>query len=381
MEKVDKVNVNVDEVGARLQRMKERGGESADASQPPRKAVRGTPNPNSFEAAATTFESYPSISFGESNIHSTMNPNSGSGSDHSNATGQAGMFTPNVVANLPEGDGTHVAPNAGKFMASPVTTTSGLVANEPSASIPVSDADQTTNVNVVTDVSKPVMHVQVNVKADNKAFFVSFVYAHNYYTDRRVLWHELEVHGSLMRDKPWVLLGDFNASLFLEDKSGRGYEPTIAMNEFKDCVNNIEVSDLNSSGLHFTWNRKPKGSNGVLKKLDRVMGNVKFSDDFPGSFAIFQPYRISDHSHCVLRIPTLTKKKPKPFKFFNFLTYKPGFSDVVRGGWSNDIQGHNMFKVVKRLKVLKSPICKLLRDQGLSFVGYFMLEQGWLVGV
>ncbi|PWA55600.1 RNA-directed DNA polymerase, eukaryota, Reverse transcriptase zinc-binding domain protein [Artemisia annua] len=64
-----------------------------------------------------------------------------------------------------------------------------------------------------------VMHVQVNVKADNKAFFVSFVYANNYYIDQRVLWHELEVHGSLMRDKPWVLLGDFNASLFMEDKS------------------------------------------------------------------------------------------------------------------------------------------------------------------
>ncbi|PWA53039.1 RNA-directed DNA polymerase, eukaryota, Reverse transcriptase zinc-binding domain protein [Artemisia annua] len=211
--------------------------------------------------------------------------------------------------------------------------------------------------------SNQVMHVQVNVKADNKAFFVSFVYPHNYYIDRRVLWHELEVHGSLMRDKPWVLLGDFNASLFLEDKSGGGYEPTIAINEFKDCVNNIEVSDLNSSGLHFTWNQKPKGSNGVLKKLDRVMGNVKFSDDFPGSFAIFQPYRISDHSPCVLRIPTLTKKKPKPFKFFNFLTYKPGFLDVVREGWSNDIQWHNIFKVVKRLKGLKSPIRKLLRDQ------------------
>lgn len=101
-----------------------------------------------------------------------------------------------------------------------------------------------------------------------------------------------------------------------------------------------------------------------MKKLDRVTGNVKFSDEFLGSFAIFQPYHISDHSPCVLRIPTLTKKKPKPFMFFNFLTYKQGFLDVFQQGWSVNVQGHNMFKVVKKLKGLKSPIRKLLRDQG-----------------
>ena len=56
-------------------------------------------------------------------------------------------------------------------------------------------------------------------------------------------------------------------------------------------------------------------------------------------------------------------KKPKPFKFFNFLTYKPGVLDVVREGLSNDIQGTNMFKVVKRLKGLKSSFRELLKDK------------------
>ncbi|GJW01535.1 RNA-directed DNA polymerase, eukaryota, reverse transcriptase zinc-binding domain protein [Tanacetum coccineum] len=90
-------------------------------------------------------------------------------------------------------------------------------------------------------------------------------------------------HAGLMRDKPWVLLGDFNAALNLEDHSYGGYEPSISMREFKECVHNMQVMDVNCTGLHFTWTQKPKGSNGVLKKIDRIMGNLQFQDDFPGS--------------------------------------------------------------------------------------------------
>nr|GEV36591.1 hypothetical protein [Tanacetum cinerariifolium] len=91
-----------------------------------------------------------------------------------------------------------------------------------------------------------------------------------------------------------------------------------AMCDFKDCVNNINVFDINSFGLHFTWNQKSKGRDGVLKKLDCIMGNIDFVDVYPSAYAIFQPYRISDHSSRVLKIPSLSASKPKPFKFFNF---------------------------------------------------------------
>ncbi|GJR41737.1 putative RNA-directed DNA polymerase [Tanacetum coccineum] len=209
-----------------------------------------------------------------------------------------------------------------------------------------------------------VMHVQVNTRIDNKTLFCSFIYADNYYIDHRALWNNLVGHAGLMRNRSWVLLGDFNAALNIEDHSSGGYEPNVAMRDFKECVQAMEVADVNSTGLHFTWNQKPKGSNGILKKIDRIMGNLKFNDDFPGSFAIFQPYRISDHSPCVLRIPMVTKPKPKPFKFSNFLVYKEGFREIVDSGWNVHIEGYAMYRVVKRLKGLKSPFRKLLHNHG-----------------
>ncbi|GJW71489.1 hypothetical protein Tco_0128406 [Tanacetum coccineum] len=117
--------------------------------------------------------------------------------------------------------------------------------------------------------------------------------------------------------------------------------------------------DINSSGLHFTWNQKPKGGCGLLKKLDRIMGNTEFIDAFPGAYALFQPYRISDHSPAVLNIPNLPFNKPKPFKFFNFLAHKSQFRELLSSVWSVNVdgeksQGQRRWIVLERVKRRKT---------------------------
>ncbi|GKE56091.1 RNA-directed DNA polymerase, eukaryota, reverse transcriptase zinc-binding domain protein, partial [Tanacetum coccineum] len=140
-------------------------------------------------------------------------------------------------------------------------------------------------------------------------------------------------------------VGDFNAALFLDDMVAGPASLDIAMREF-------------------TWNHKPKGMDGVLKKIDRVMSNLDFNDVFQGAHVIFQPYRISDHAPAVLSIPTAVKVKPKPFKFFNILVHNVRFKEVVLDGWNVNVSGFHMFKVVQRLKNLKKPIRKMLYDHG-----------------
>ncbi|GJU29253.1 trichome birefringence-like protein 3 [Tanacetum coccineum] len=150
-------------------------------------------------------------------------------------------------------------------------------------------------------------------KASGKQLFYSFVYASNSPSTRRILSAELGMHKLVTRGVPWTLMGDFNVALNLEDYSSSSSKLSSTISEFKYYVYNIEVLDITSSGLHFTWNQKPKGEGGLLKKLDRVLGNTDFIDAFLGSYALFQPYRISDHSPAVLYIPNLPFSKPKPF--------------------------------------------------------------------
>ncbi|XP_022003100.1 uncharacterized protein LOC110900521 [Helianthus annuus] len=209
-----------------------------------------------------------------------------------------------------------------------------------------------------------VVHTQVLFKLDQKSIFVSFVYADNYYKKRRDLWQNLVMHRSFMRNKPWVMMGDFNSHLSYEDTSVGSSTFHIGNREFKECVNEIEMFDINSSGLHFTWSNKHQDSGIIFRKLDRVMCNINCLDVFPNAAAYFHPYRVSDHAPCILKLPEVSREKPKPFKFVNLVADKRGFLEEVQRIWSTCIDGHHMFQVVRKLKLLKAPLRKILYQQG-----------------
>ncbi|PWA56936.1 RNA-directed DNA polymerase, eukaryota, Reverse transcriptase zinc-binding domain protein [Artemisia annua] len=217
------------------------------------------------------------------------------------------------------------------------------------------------NVVAMTD---QVVHTFIRFKADKKELFCSFVYAHNRYTHRRPLWDNLGLHNQLVRNRPWCVLGDFNSALNLEDKIEGSSVIDIAMREFKECVDANELVDINHSGLQFTWTQKPRGLDGTLRKIDRILANLGFLDSFVGAHAIFQPYRVSDHSPAILQIPTMCKFKPRPFKFSNILVQNSQFKQQVQECWGTSVSGFHMFKVVSKLKALKKPFRRMLFREG-----------------
>ncbi|XP_022030858.1 uncharacterized protein LOC110931789 [Helianthus annuus] len=217
---------------------------------------------------------------------------------------------------------------------------------------------------MILDQSDQVIHTQIMFKVDKKSFFCSFIYADNNYKNRRILWQNLYGHHSFIWDKPWGLMGDFNAATFLEDSLSGSSSTNIASREFKECLEKVEVFDVNCYGLHFTWtNRRDKGD-AVYKKIDRILGNVHLIDAFPAAAAYFHPYRISDHTPCFLLLPNVARDRPKPFKFVNLLAEKDGFLDEVKQVWSKEVDGFRMFQVVNKLRMLKTPLRKLFYKLG-----------------
>lgn len=54
----------------------------------------------------------------------------------------------------------------------------------------------------------------------------------------------------------WVLMGDFNYVLKLEDRI-RGNQVSIAeVVDFHSCVDNYNLLELPHQGSHYTWNDK-----------------------------------------------------------------------------------------------------------------------------
>ncbi|GJW51553.1 RNA-directed DNA polymerase, eukaryota, reverse transcriptase zinc-binding domain protein, partial [Tanacetum coccineum] len=93
---------------------------------------------------------------------------------------------------------------------------------------------------------------------------------------------------------PWVLLGDFNVTLSPNEHSVGGSNISKDMYEFQDCVNMIEVEDLCSSGLQFTWTKSPQNP-------------------------------LADHSPAIFVMPNSLIRKSKSFRFSNYIADKPEF--------------------------------------------------------
>lgn len=74
---------------------------------------------------------------------------------------------------------------------------------------------------MIINQTDQVLHCLFRLIKENKQFFSSFIYAGNQYWYRKSLWNDLDKHKSFVDKKPWVLLGDFNVALNIEDTSIR----------------------------------------------------------------------------------------------------------------------------------------------------------------
>ncbi|GJZ78963.1 putative RNA-directed DNA polymerase [Tanacetum coccineum] len=185
---------------------------------------------------------------------------------------------------------------------------------------------------------------------------------------RLKLWDNLVDHKELAGNDPWVLLGDFNVILRVNENSSGLAVRDNGMKEFRGCVERLEIEDINMNGFSYTWIQKRKcHESGILKKLDRVICNSHFVTSYPSSFATFLPYISSDHCSAVLTLPEISVRRPRSFRFMNFLADKKEFLGVVKDNWEIGVKGFDMFKLAKKLKAMKKHIRSLNRRNGNVF--------------
>ncbi|KAJ9542512.1 LOW QUALITY PROTEIN: hypothetical protein OSB04_029018 [Centaurea solstitialis] len=206
------------------------------------------------------------------------------------------------------------------------------------------------------------LHCFVRIRGGQHSFFVTIVYGANDSMVRKELWSGLRQAKVIMGAKPWALMGDFNAMLFPHDGFGGYSRRKACMEDFYHCVEDIEVLDVSYTGIHYTWIQKPKGGDGLHRKLDRIMVNTDFMELFNGTSATFLPHGISDHALGILCIDVGLRKKSKGFKFDNFMADEEDFIKIVANAWGKPVFGSFMHKLLVRLKSLKQPL-RCLRNR------------------
>lgn len=203
------------------------------------------------------------------------------------------------------------------------------------------------------------MTCEVHFSDASDSVIVSFVYAANDEVLRQALWLEMLslAKSPHVVNKAWSVLGDFNQVLRPEENSAATSQNVDLQNRFfSQALLDSSLTDLNYRGSSFTRWKKRK-TEPIAKKLDRILANDAWNNLFPLALGFFGPADFSDHSSMHVSLSSGQPRQKKPFRFYYYLLKNEGFISIVANGWfSQQIHGSAMFRVARKLKLLKSPI-------------------------
>ena len=98
---------------------------------------------------------------------------------------------------------------------------------------------------------------------------------------------------------PWAIIREFNEILYSHEKIGGNQGNTSRMQDFGDFIDNLELLDLESFGLPYTWFNKRKYSASIFEKLDRVLINEQWSSFIKDSRVENLSIIEFDHGNCL----------------------------------------------------------------------------------
>ncbi|KAK6119835.1 hypothetical protein DH2020_046430 [Rehmannia glutinosa] len=213
----------------------------------------------------------------------------------------------------------------------------------------------------IIELLPQVIHAFITCKISGNRFLASFVYGVHLKADRRPLWANL-VHTRTIYSDPWLLLGDFNSVLKSDERRNGSVVSPHEIKDFEECCFELGISDLQFTGLFYTWTNMT-----VWSKLDCAMVDHNWILAGFNSRVEFLPSGSSDHSPCVVSLFDIQSSGKTPWRFFNMLAEHQDFHQVVQDGWQSHYRGTTQFVLCQQLKGLKDNL-KALNEKHFSHI-------------
>jgi exonuclease III len=162
----------------------------------------------------------------------------------------------------------------------------------------------------------------------------------------------LEYINVLRGQERWILGGDFNMVLTLEEKSGGLKCLDQDSANFNHLIDKLHLINIETRNGSFTWTNKRVGTQHIARKLDCFLISENLMLEGPLIESNILPSTGSDHWAVQLWIDTISTLKYKPFFFEKFWLKHPDFLDLSRTWWVQaEIEhGSRMYKFQQRLK-------------------------------
>ena len=111
------------------------------------------------------------------------------------------------------------------------------------------------------------VHMSVHLTDQGTSFLFTAIYGSPQPSTRRHLWTALSsLHST--SNRPWLLSGDFNATINHVERKGGAQRRSHGCSHFKSFIHDHDLLDLGSTGPTFTWRRGT-----CFARLDRALSN------------------------------------------------------------------------------------------------------------
>lgn len=149
-------------------------------------------------------------------------------------------------------------------------------------------------------------------------FYVSFIYGLNDYMEMRKLWGEIGHMSRDMCNHLWAIMGNFNVIKNINEKKGGLVRWENYHEELNFCCIQANLENLRYMGAFYTWSNKNEGDRLITSKLDIILVNEVWLDEYVDSMGIYKPNALSDHCPSIPLRGEQNKRKKSHFIFFNY---------------------------------------------------------------
>ncbi|KAL8141278.1 hypothetical protein V2J09_007299 [Rumex salicifolius] len=176
-------------------------------------------------------------------------------------------------------------------------------------------------------------------RAGEDSWVFSAIYASPQLNSRQELWDRL-LGLQLDISKPWLLMGDFNETMNMAERTGDSDCMRRRCDRFSSWVNDMELLDMGYSGPQYTWFRGVDEDSRTAARLDRGLCSVEWQDYF-GEASIKHLGR-NQSDHCPILMDSYGfsqgNMSSHPFRFQAAWTLHDEFQEYVAQNWNHNVQ-------------------------------------------
>ncbi|KAI3474488.1 hypothetical protein Pfo_029398 [Paulownia fortunei] len=192
------------------------------------------------------------------------------------------------------------------------------------------------------------LHLKLSSYLLPSTFQFTCIYAKCDIVGRRELWDQLRNIADSADSQPWLIGGDFNTILHLQERTRNKEHRLTSLNEFGDMILDCGLIDVGYEGSPYTWT-----NHRVWKRLDRMLYSENWLDLFQFTKVTHLPRIWSNHSPLLISVSLQSSKPPSSFRFFKMCTRHHLFLEAISKSWQTPTSSEGMINLQHKLYRLK----------------------------